>query len=60
MIRIPLVCCCCGFPHTCCMPWHHEPPADLSRCNCPDMWGGIMPPPPCPVHGPSLPMQVRC
>jgi len=29
-------------------------------CNCPSAWGGIVPPPACPVHGQTEMMQVRC
>ena len=35
-----------------------RPPA--SSCTCPPCWGGLCPPPACPVHGQTEMIQVRC
>lgn len=36
-------------------------PAHLAaRCTCPTMWFGIVPPPPCPVHGQVSGLTVTC
>ena len=34
--------------------------ATLPACTCPVAWGGLCPPPACPVHGQTEMLQVRC
>ena len=47
---------CCGHHHGCC----YHPVVVKATCTCPAMWGSILPPPWCPVHGQALPTKIVC
>jgi len=47
---------CCGHHHGCC----YHPVVVKAICTCPPVWGGLCPPPWCPVHGRAQMLTVRC
>lgn len=49
-----------AVPHTTGHLSVRPPQPDPVGCTCPSMWGAIIPPPPCPVHGQAVSMTVRC